>query len=458
VKNYFSAIVALTMISGAAHADKLRDAVVEDYDFVFDLYKFFHQNPELSFKESKSAAVMARELNALGFTVTTGIGDDSLRSRVKNHAGNVPDGVGGHGLAAVMENGDGPTLMIRADMDALPLKERTGLPYASNIISTDHTGQEVPVMHACAHDSHMAIMIGTARRLVAMKDKWSGTLILIGQPAEEVGLGARAMLEDELYKRFPTPDYVLALHTEGNAPAGTVTYTSEWARANVDSVDITVRGIGTHGSAPQYGIDPIVIAAQIVTALQTLVSREIDPLKAGVVTVGSLQAGFKHNIISDEAKLKITVRSYEDDVRQKLLDGIKRITMAQAMSAGVPANLAPIIEFDNEPLPSAYNEPNLTARVMAAIGSTLGVERVVEMPPVMGGDDFSFYGRTKENIPTLIFGIGGADPEAFDAYRAGKSDAPPSNHSPFFAPMPEPTLKTGVHAMTLAALDLLGRE
>lgn len=438
MKNNFAAIVALTMISCAAHADNLRDAVAADYNAVFDLYKFFHLNPELSFKESQSAAVMARELNALGFAVTTGIG--------------------GHGLAGVMENGGGPTLMIRADMDALPLKERTELPYASNVISTDHTGQEVPVMHACAHDSHMAIMIGTARRLVAMKDKWAGTLILIGQPAEEAGLGAHAMIQDELYKRFPKPDYVLALHTEGNAPAGTVTYTPGWARAYVDSVDITVRGIGTHGSAPQYGIDPIVIAAQIVTALQTLVSRELDPLKAGVVTVGSLQAGFKHNIISDEAKLKITVRSYEDDVRRKLLDGIERITMAQALSAGIPDNLAPIVEFDNDPVPAAYNDPKLTDRVMAAIRSALGVERVVEVPPVMGGDDFSYYGRTEENIPTLIFGIGGADPEAYGAYIAGKSEAPPSNHSPFFAPVPEPTLTTGVHAMSLAVLDLLGRE
>lgn len=453
---------AWLLAGAAAHADDLAedlaDAVAADYPYVFELYKHFHENPELSFKESESAARMASELEGLGFAVTTGVGDDWVKKKVKADAGAVLDGVGGYGLVAVMENGDGPTVMLRADMDALPLQERTGLDYASQVTGVDYLGQEAPVMHACAHDSHMAILIGTARRLVDMKDQWSGTLVLIGQPAEEIGLGALAMLEDGLYKRFPTPDYVLATHTSGWDSAGDVTYTPAYALANVDSVDIIIKGVGAHGSAPHMGKDPIVIGAGIVNALQTLVSRELNPLSSGVVTVGAFQAGFKHNIIPDEAHLQITVRSYEDAVRENLLAGIRRIAEAQARSAGLPDDLMPEVRIESDYTPSTYNDPEMTERVMGAIRNSLGAERVYERPPSMGGEDFSRFGRTSEDVPTLIFWTGGNDPAAMRAAREGRGLAPPANHSPFFAPIPEPTLTTGVHAMTIGALELLQTE
>jgi len=462
VKKAMLGAMAWAVLGAAAQADDpaddLADAVDADYPYVFDLYKHFHQNPELSFKESESAARMAAELESLGFTVTTGVGDRWVRKKAKADAGAVLDGVGGYGLVAVMENGDGPTVMLRGDMDALPLEEKTGLSYGSKATGVDYLGQEAPVMHACAHDSHMAMLIGAARRLVDLKGQWSGTLVLIGQPAEEIGLGALAMLEDGLYERFPTPDYVLATHTSGWDAAGDVTYTPAYALANVDSVDIIIKGVGAHGSAPHFGKDPIVIGAQIVNALQTLVSRELDPLSSGVVTVGAFQAGYKHNIIPDEAHLQLTVRSYEDDVRERLLAGIRRIAEAQARSAGLPEDLMPEVRIESDYTPSTYNDPEMTERVMAAIRESLGAERVYERPPSMGGEDFSRFARTREDVPTLIFWTGGNDPEAMRAAREGRAPAPPANHSPFFAPIPEPTLKTGVHAMTLGALELFGRD
>jgi hippurate hydrolase len=459
MKKFLMAAAAAVALATPASADDaaLAGAVAADYPYVFELYKHFHQNPELSFKESASAARMASELKGLGFDVTTGVGDKWTKTKAKADAGKVFDGVGGYGLVAVMKNGEGPTLMIRADMDALPLEEKTGLPYASKVVSTDYKGQTAPVMHACAHDSHMAIMVGTARRLAAMKDQWKGTLILIGQPAEEIGLGAMAMLNDGLYAKYPKPDYVIMEHTSGWDPAGAVTYTSGYALANVDSVDITVKGVGTHGSAPHMGKDPIVIGAQIVTALQTLISRETNPLDSGVVTVGSFQAGYKHNIIPDEAHLQITVRSYKDDVRQHLLDGIRRIAIAQAQSAGLPENLMPEVKIEKDYTPSTYNNPELTARVMAAVGESIGQTRVYERPPSMGGEDFSQYGRTAEKIPTVAMWVGGVDPAKYRAGVDGTGPVQPGNHSPLFAPVPEPTLKTGVQAMTAAALELLGK-
>jgi len=458
MKKSIAAAISIAALSFAApaNADELKDAVVADYDYVLDLYKHFHQNPELSFKESESAARMAAELSGLGFEITEGLGDDWTKKKARADVGEVLEGVAGYGLVAVMENGDGPTLMIRADMDALPLEEKTGVSYASKVVMTDYKGQEAPVMHACAHDSHMAIMVGMARQLVAMKDQWSGTLVLVGQAAEEIGLGAIAILDDGLYQKFPQPDYVLASHTSGWDPAGDVVYTSGYALANVDSVDIYIKGIGAHGSAPQFGKDPIVIGSQIVNALQTLVSRETDPLDAGVVTVGSFQSGFKHNIIPDAAHLQITVRSYEDSVREKLLAGIERIAIAQARSAGLPDDLMPEVVIEQDYTPSTYNDPTLTERVMSAISESVGESRVYERPPSMGGEDFSQFARTAEEIPTVIFWTGGSDPDAMAAARAGKASAPPANHTPNFAPLPEPTLKTGVQAMTAGALELLG--
>jgi hippurate hydrolase len=446
-----------TGLSAAATAKDiaLNKAVEADYDYVLDLYTHFHENPELSYLEKESAARMAKEWRALGFTVTEGLGDKWVREKVKTDVGSVADGVGGYGVIGVLKNGDGPTLMLRADMDALPLEEKTGLPYASKVTATDHRGVEAPVMHACAHDSHMAILIGAARQLIQNKDKWAGTLVLLGQPAEEVGGGALALLEGGLYKKFPKPDYVLATHTSGWDKAGDVTYTSGYALANVDSVDIYIKGIGAHGSAPHFGKDPIVIGAQIINALQTLVSRELNPLESGVVTVGAFNAGYKHNIIPDEAHLQITVRSYKDDVRKTLLDGIRRIAKAQAISAGLPEALYPVVEMDADYTPSTFNEPALTQRVMGAISEQLGEDRVYTRPPSMGGEDFSRFHRADTDIPTLIFWTGGSNRKAMEKAAAGDGPNPPGNHSPFFAPEPEAALKTGVEAMTIGAMELL---
>lgn len=436
-------------------AEGLSSAVKADYPYVSDLYEYFHANPELSLKEKNSSERIATELKELGFNVTTGVGDRWVRAKVKKTEGSVPEGVGGYGVVGVYENGDGPTIMIRADMDALPLEEKTSVSYASKVRSTDYKGQDAPVMHACAHDSHMASMIGTARLLVEMKDQWTGTLVMVGQPAEEIGLGALAMLDDGLYKKFPKPDAVLALHTTGWQPAGVVAYTPGYALANVDSVDIYVKGIGAHGSTPHLGKDPIVVASSIVTALQTLVSRELDAQEAGVVTVGSFQAGYKHNIIPDAAHLQITVRSYSDEVREQLLSGIKRIARAQALSAGLPEELMPVVEIEQDYTPSTYNDPDLTAKAVTAIKAAIGSERVTQIRAVMGGEDFSQFSRTDDEIPALIFWVGAADPDAIRTGLAGETAMPPSNHSPFFAPIKEPTLLAGVESMTAAAISLL---
>ena len=432
----------------------LTDTVEDDYDYVLGLYKEFHENPELSLKEKNTASRLAKELSALGFDVTERVGDDWIQEKIKEDVGTIYEDVGGYGVVAVLKNGDGPTVMLRADMDALPLEEKTGLPHESQVIQQSYRGEDVPVMHACAHDSHVAILIGAARQLVERKDDWSGTLVLIGQPAEELGLGAKAMLEDGLFEKFPKPDYVLATHTSGWAPAGVISYTSGYALANVDSVDITIKGVGAHGSAPHMGKDPIVLGAQIVNALQTLVSREVNPLDAGVVTVGSFQAGFVHNIIPDEAKLQLTVRSYDDDVRKTLLDGIERITISQALSAGLPEDLMPIVNIQSDYTPSTYNDPDMTDRVMGAVGKSIGEDKVITQPPSMGGEDFSQFHRYDRDIKTLIFWTGGAEPDAYAAAVAGEGELPPGNHSPFFAPQPEEALTLGVQAMTAGTLEL----
>lgn len=450
----FGAVALSLGLIPQAFASDLESKVKADYPYVFDLYKHFHANPELSLKEEKTAARVAAELKALGFTVTERVGDEWVKKKIKKDVGEVLPGVGGYGVVAVMKNGDGPTVMLRADIDALPLEEKTGLSYTSKVVADDHFGKTAPVMHACAHDSHAAIMIGTARQLTDMKDKWSGTLVLIAQPAEELGLGAIAMLEDGLFSRFPKPDYVMATHTSGWDAEGTIGYTSGYALANVDSVDIKIKGIGAHGSAPHMGKDPIVIGSQIVNALQTLVSREINPLDAGVVTVGSFRAGYKHNIIPDEATLQITVRSYKDEVRKNLLTGIERIAIAQAKSAGLPDELMPEVSMEQDYTPATYNDPDMTARVVKAIGASIGEERMVDRPPSMGGEDFSQFHIYDKDIPTFIFWTGGAPAKAFKAGMEGKADMPPANHSPFFAPVIEPALQLGVQSMTAGTLEL----
>ena len=419
-----AAVLAASWIPTTAHAENL-----------LKLYKYLHANPELSLMEIETAKLLAGKLEALGFDVT--------------------EHVGGTGVVAVMKNGDGPTVLIRADMDGLPVIEQTGLSYASKAIAKNRDGIEKPAMHACGHDIHMTVLIGTAEKLVAEKANWTGTLVLMLQPAEELGLGATAMLEDGLFKRFPRPDYNIALHDNSSLATGKVGIVPGYALANVDSVDITVRGIGGHGAYPHTTKDPIVLAAQLVTALQTIVSRETSPLDSAVLTVGSIHGGSKHNIISDEVKMQLTLRSYKDDVRMNTINSIKRIADGLGRAAGLPDDKLPIVTVrDKEFTPATYNNPELAERLTVSIGAAIGEDNLAIMDPVMGGEDFGALGRVDPKIPSLIFWLGAVNPKVIA--KAKKDGATlPSLHSPFFAPDPKPTIETGVTAMSAAALDLL---
>ena len=421
----------------ASLREEVRGRIDREYPELFELYKHLHTHPELSLHEQKTGERLADELKRAGLEVTSA--------------------VGGYGVVGVLRNGDGPTILVRTDLDALPVKEQTGLPYASQARATDDLGKEVDVMHACGHDVHMTVLVGTARLLIGLKDRWHGSLVMIGQPAEERGSGARAMLKDGLFTRFPKPDYCLALHDNADLEAGVVGWVEGYALANVDSLDITIRGIGGHGAWPHLTKDPIVLAAETVLALQTIVSREIPPGEAAVVTVGSIHGGTKHNIISDEVRLQLTLRSYTDDVRQQTIAAIRRITRGLAEAAGLPEDRLPIVTpREEEFTPATYNNPALTRRVAAALKQWLGEANVRQGKPVMGGEDFSEYGRTEEKIPICLFWLGAVKPELIaESKKTGKSL--PSLHSSQFAPVPEPTIKTGILAMTAAVLEL-GRK
>jgi hippurate hydrolase len=428
---------ALALMAVPAQADELRDAVAADMPALVELYKDLHANPELSFQEVETSRKLAARARALGFEVT--------------------EGVGKTGVVAVMKNGDGPVVMLRADMDGLPVIEQTGLPYASKRRAVPATGIETGVMHACGHDTHMTAWIGTAQQLAARKDQWSGTLVMILQPAEEIGEGAKAMLDDGLYTRFPKPDYVLGFHDAAQFPAGFIGYSKGFALANVDSVDVVVPGVGGHGAYPHTTKDPIVIAASIVTRLQTLVSRELDPQEPAVVTVGSFQAGSKHNIIPDEARLQITVRSYADKTRQHLLDGIARIARGEALAAGMPEDKLPRVTVQDPYTPATYNTPEFTDRVMEVLKDRFE-GRVFETPPVMGGEDFSQYYRAdKANVESLIFWVGGVPEAEFEKATKGEI-ALPSLHSSFWAPDAPLVISTATESMTAATLDLMKKN
>lgn len=443
---------ALTQL--AVHADGHSEPSTLPFpnagDDLLSVYKGLHANPELSFKEVKSSNFMASELVSLGFEVTTNIGDSWVKEKAKAFVGEVLGETGGYGVIGILRNGKGPTVLIRADMDALPIPERTGLAFASQKTQQTWTGVDSPVMHGCGHDIHMTSWVGTARALVKAKDKWSGTLIMIAQPAEEIGLGARAMIEDGLFERFPVPDYNLALHVSPALQSGKVAYSTGWALANVDSVDIIVKGVGGHGAYPHTTVDPVLIASHIVTSLQSIVARNVDPQQPAVITVGSFKAGAKHNIISNQAELLLTVRSYDDETRKLLLDSIKRVALGQAAAFGAPE---PIVKFESDFTPSTYNDPQLATRVMAAIRQKIGQRNVEETPAVMGGEDFGRYHRTSHAIPGLIFWLGAVNPTTFRKAQNAKLPLP-SLHSPVFAPDAGRTIDTGVKAMTAAALEL----
>jgi amidohydrolase len=419
------------------------------------IYEYLHANPELSLQEKNSSAILAAEMKRLGFTVITGVGDAWIKARALKDYGKVQDGVGGYGVIAILKNGPGPTLMVRTDMDGLPVTEKTGLPYASSVHDTAWSGEETGVMHACGHDIHMTVWLGVARELVARKSEWKGTLVMIGQPAEEIGLGAKAMIEDGLFKRIPRPDFNVALHDNAALPAGIIGVASGYVMANVDSVDLIVKGVGGHGAYPQDTKDPIVVAARIVTTLQTLISRELDPEDAGVVTVGAFNGGFKHNVIPDDVHLQLTVRSFADATRDKLLSGIARIAKAEAMAAGLEGDKAPVMKVMDDYTPSLYNDPKLSERVASVLEKAIGAGKVVTPEPSMAGEDFSRFGRTDDKIPEMLFWLGAVKQSTYDAAQQPGGPRLPSLHSSTFQPDPDPTIATGVKAMTAVVMDIL---
>ena len=401
-------------------------------DGVLELYEQLHAHPELSLEEKETSRLAADVLRRLGFGVT--------------------EGVGGYGVVAVMRNGEGPTLLIRADMDGLPVREETGLPYASQVTVTSPAGERVGVMHACGHDVHMTALLSTARIMALAQPLWRGTLVLIAQPAEEVGKGARAMLEDGLFKRFPRPDYALALHVESSLPAGTLGYSSGWAMANVDSVDVTFFGRGGHGARPHQAVDPIVMGSSFVLAVQTLVSRRVAPQAPAVVTVGSFHAGTKHNVIPDEVHLQLTVRSYSEEVRRQLLDGISQL--ARDTSETFQAPKPPEIGIRDEYTPAVYNDPAFTETAVEVFRSVFGDEKVTERDPSMGGEDFGRYGR-ELGVPSLLYRVGAQDPSQYKASLKPGGEPLPSLHSSRFAPAAEPTLDAAVRSLSILALEVL---
>ena len=427
----FFAILGTPLVN--AFAEEPKEWAKQHVEELVTLYRYFHQHPELSSQEVNTSARFAQELKSAGFDVTTG--------------------VGGYGVVALLKNGSGPTLMLRSDLDALPITEVTGLTYASQVKAIQRDGNETGVMHACGHDIHITNLIGVARYLSSHRDRWSGTLMLIGQPAEEQGNGAQQMLADGLFKRFPKPDFALALHVDSSVSTGKIGYRAGYAQANVDSVDITLRGRGGHGASPDTTIDPIVMAAKLVLDLQTLASRETNPIDPVVVTVGSIHAGTKHNIISSTCQLQLTVRSYSVTTRQHLLDGIKRKALAVAASAGAPE---PEVKLLGDTTPSVFNDEQLVARLVPVWQKVFGEENVILKEPTMGGEDFSFY-HEEGGIPILMFRLGSIESKRLAALTRGNQE-PPSLHSAEYYPDAEEALQAGIAAMSAATMELLGHQ
>jgi amidohydrolase len=433
----------LSALNAAAQSPALDAWVDQELPSLVSTYKALHAAPELSHHEDKTAALLAGQLRGFGYEVT-------------EHVGKYPKPEWqSHGIVAVMKNGAGPTVLVRADMDALPVEEQTGLPYASHVHTKNDAGVDVGVMHACGHDIHVTTLIGTAKLLAAMKDQWHGTLVLIGQPSEETIDGARAMLADGLYSRIPKPDYALALHDSSELEVGKISYTPGYSLASATAVEVTIRGRGAHGSRPEVSKDPIVLAAEFIMAIQTIVSRENSPFDPAVVTVGSIHGGTKGNIIPDDVHLQLTVRTYKEEVRQHIVASLDRIAKGVALTGGVPEDRAPIVKTsETEATPATYNDPALTAREAAALRKGLGSENVIEGSPVIGSEDFGLFGLEGHQIPTLMLRVGAIDADRIA--NSQKTGVPlPSLHSALFWPVPEPTIRTGVKAMTLAVMELM---
>src|SRR5437764_5367794 len=407
------------------------------------IYKDLHTHPELSTHEERSAAIVAKELKAAGCEVTERVGKYDQ------------PGLTCFGVIGVMKNGDGPTVAVRTDLDALPVHEETGMPYASTVTTKNDAGQDVSVMHACGHDIHMSTFIGTARALGKLKDKWHGTVIFIGQPAEETVGGARALLKDGLYTRWPKPNYVLGLHDDAEIATGKIGVTEGYCYANVDSVDVTVKGMGGHGAYPHKTKDPIVLSAEMINAWQTIASRENNPLDPVVVTVGSIHGGTKHNIIPDEVKMQLTVRTYKAEIRERVLAAIERMANGIAVAGGVPPDRAPIVSVSKDQFcPATYNNPELTKRLVAVWKKSSGNDNVKMVDPTMGGDDFSEYSLPDHSVPAVDFHIGAVEPAKIAEYKQSGKELP-SLHSSKFAPVPEPTIRVGIIGMTSAVLELM---
>ncbi|UQV18905.1 amidohydrolase [Brevundimonas albigilva] len=428
------AAAAALQAGGAFAQDAAQDAALEaavkaDYDAnLAALFDDFHQHPELSGLEVRTSGVVADQLEALGYQVTRG--------------------VGGHGVVAVMRNGQGPTILVRADMDGLPIEEASGVANPSRARQVDSDGVEKPVMHACGHDVHVTALIGTARQLAARRDRWSGTLVLVGQPAEERIFGARAMMQDGLYERFPKPDYAVAFHVSSGLESGKVVVPLGAAYSSSDSVDIRVHGVGAHGASPHKGIDPVLIASQIVVSLQSVVSRTVDPLQGAVITVGSIHGGIKHNIIPETVDLQLTVRSDDPEVRTQLLDGVDRVARGTALALGVPEDKLPTVTRSTvETTPPTVNDAASAQRVRDALIAGLGADRVVDKPREgMGAEDFSYFITPETGVEGVYFAVGGTP--------AGQVDTAPSHHSPLFRIEPEPAVRSGVEA-TVTAVEAL---
>ncbi|HWJ55181.1 MAG TPA: amidohydrolase [Vicinamibacterales bacterium] len=439
----YAAVALMAVLAGSAFApgpdvrDAVRARIHDEYSALRAIYEQLHSHPELSFMEVNSAALIARELRALGLDVT--------------------EKVGRMGVVGVLRNGPGPTVLVRTDMDALPLKETTGVAYASTAVVKDLQGRDQPAMHACGHDVHMTSFIGAARTLVAVRERWSGTIVFVAQPAEEIVAGARAMLDDGLYTRFPKPDVALAFHDDAMLPAGKVGYREGPFMSAVSSLDILVRGVSGHGSAPHTAKDPVLLASQIVVALQAIVSREVAPGTRAVVTVGTIHGGLKRNIIPDEVKLELTLRAFDPAVMAKLVAAVRRVAAGTAQAAGVAEDRMPVVTVTEETVGVTANDPVLTRRLARVFTEWIGADRVSEVEPVNAAEDFSLYGQTPERVPSVLWRVGATAPEKFA--ESTRSGVPvPSNHNSGFAPVPEPTITTGVITMTAAVLELLAKK
>lgn len=433
-------LLSFTVSSSAQKSttnEKILKIIGEEIDQYRKLYIDLHKNPELSFMEFNTSKKMAEELKSLGLEVTTN--------------------VGGNGVVGVFRNGKGKVIMLRTDMDALPIKENTGLPFASSVIMKDAAGVEVSVMHACGHDLHMSVWLGTLRTLVALKNDWKGTIVAIAQPAEEVSGGSIAMIRDGLFQKFPKPDLALCYHVSAELPAGTIGYCPGPIFAGVNSAEITVYGMGGHGAMPHTTIDPVVLSARIILDIQTIVSREINPIKPAVVTVGAIHGGTKNNIIPDEVKMLLTLRFFDEEVYKHIRESLVRITRGAALATGLPENKMPLVEFGNQYTPPVVNDQDLVLQTVKYMKEILGNENVIQVDPAMVAEDFGKYGRTEEKIPIALFWLGGVNQNKYIDHIEKGTNLPPL-HNSSFAPDFDPTFKGGVEAMSKAVINLFGNK